>query len=109
MRLISVLAFLCFVTVTAVAGPFSWTARTDGDILTLTADVVPGNYFYADDGFELKISGKDGKAAKLESAPSPVEVEDEFMGKVKVFPGGQWVWKFRGEPPFSGTDRKSVV
>lgn len=89
--------------VTAVAGPFSWTARTDGDILTLTADVVPGHYFYANDGFEFKIAGKDGRAAKLESAPSPVDVEDEFMGKVKVFPGGQWEWKFRGEPPFSGT------
>lgn len=103
MRWIPVFALLCFAVVAAVAGPFTWTARTDGDVLTLTADVAAGHYFYANDGFEFKIAGKNGKAAKLESAPSPVEVADDFMGKVKVFPGGQWVWMFRGEPPFAGT------
>ena len=39
----------------------------------------------------------------MESAPSPVGKTDEFLGKVKVFPAGRWVWTFRGAPPFAGT------
>jgi len=102
-RLHLVALLVCAAAVAAVAGPFTWTARTDGDVLTLTADVAAGHYFYANESLEFKIAGKDGKAAKAESAPSPAEVADEFMGRVKVFPAGRWVWKFRGEPPFTGT------
>ena len=83
--------------------PFLWTAAASGDTLELTATVAPGHYFYANETFEIAISGKDGRAVVAESVPKPVDTDDEFMGKVKIFPAGKWVWKFRGVPPFSGT------
>lgn len=83
--------------------PFQWTAVASGDTLELTATVAPGHYFYANETFEIAISGKDGQAVVAESVPKPVDTDDEFMGQVKIFPAGKWVWKFRGVPPFSGT------
>lgn len=41
--------------------PFLWTAAASGDTLELTATVAPGHYFYANETFEIAISGKDGR------------------------------------------------
>lgn len=69
----------------------------------LTAEVAPGHYFYANSSFEIKVSGKDGSTATPEAVPVPVKTDDEFMGKVNIYPEGKWVWTFRGAPPFTGT------
>ncbi len=93
---------LCLTAVSAVAGPFQWTARTDGDVLILTADVAADHYFYAAESFRLAITDKNGKAPRIETAPKPTVIQDEFMGKLDVFQTGQWVWRLRGTPPFRG-------
>ncbi|MDR0932289.1 MAG: thioredoxin family protein [Victivallales bacterium] len=86
----------------ADSSPFKWQSATSGDELTLTVEVAPGHYFYANDSFKLNFSGKNGSVVSLLSAPKPELVDDEFMGKVAVYPAGTWVWKFRGEVPFTG-------
>ncbi|MBS1372117.1 MAG: thioredoxin fold domain-containing protein [Lentisphaeria bacterium] len=107
--------FLCALTLgllCAVRGadapkpqPFDWSASASGSELELTVTVAPGHYFYANNSFRLNITGRDGSAVATVSAPQAEDVNDEFMGHVKIYPAGKWVWKLRGEPPFSGSVR----
>ena len=85
--------------------PFDWKSSASGDELTLTVTVAPGHYFYAGDAFRLKLSGRDGSGLEAISAPTPQEIDDEFMGRVQIYPAGTWSWKFHGTPPFSGSVR----
>ncbi len=89
----------------AAPEPFDWKSSVSGDELTLTVTVAPDHYFYADNSFRLNISGRDGGKVETLSSPQSQEIDDEFMGKVAIYPAGEWVWKFRGTPPFSGSVR----
>ncbi len=83
----------------AMDAPFRWGAGTEGNQVTVTAEVAPDYYLYAQQ-LTFTVIGADNRAAALVETPKPVAYDDEILGATEIYPAGVWQWRFDGMPPF---------
>ena len=81
--------------------PFRWETAVDGETLSVTLRVAPGFYVDAETLTLLARSRTGGSPLPAVHSPVPTARDDGAGGTVKVLPEGEWVWRFRGTPPFS--------
>jgi len=93
-KIIGITFFLCltFPVFAQFAQPFKWEASSDGKKITVTVEIPPKHYLYADSRTEITITAPNG-GIKPDSSPVFVKHTDEF-GSGDIIPSGKQNWTY---------------